>query len=63
MNSAKVKVQRQVVSGYYIRKLAKSGNSRYIAVTNILPRDWEAVKVYVEQLSSEDALLRIVPIR
>ena len=63
MSGAKVKTQKLIVSGYHIRKLAKSGGSRYIAVSTILPKDWEAVKIYVEQLSSEGALLRIIPIR
>jgi len=48
---------------YYFRKLAKSGNTRYISVNAILPKDWRAVKVYVDSLSSEVCILRIIPVR
>lgn len=48
---------------FHLRKLAKSGSSRYISVGTILPKDWEAVKVYVEDLTAEGCLLKIIPIR
>lgn len=48
---------------YHLRKLVRSGNSRYVSVSTILPKDWEAVKVYVDSLSSDSCVLRIIPIR
>ena len=57
------KIQKLSAQNYYIRKLAKSGSSRYLSIGVILPKEWEAVKIYVENLSPESCLLRIVPIR
>jgi hypothetical protein len=59
----KVDGQKSLTQDYYLRKLAKSGSSRYLSISTILPRDWEAVKVYVDSLSPESCTLRIIPIK
>ena len=48
---------------FTIRKLAKSGNSRYISVTKILPPDWEAVKVVIESLDKGVCVLKLEQIK
>lgn len=63
MPNGKAKVQTPAAQEYFIRKLAKSGSSRYLSISTILPKDWEAVKIYVDSLSSEGCVLRIIPIR
>jgi len=63
MQEVNVKRVKLVTKDYFIRKLARSGSSRYISVSTILPKDWEAVKIVVENLSTEGCLLRIIPIR
>jgi len=47
----------------YIRKLTKSGATRYLSVGTILPPEWVEVKVVVEEQSNRGVLLRIEPIR
>ncbi len=44
---------------FYLRKLAKSGGSRYLSVGKILPEDWQAVKVYVIQLKKGICVLKL----
>ena len=46
----------------YLRKLTKSGSSRYLSVSTILPLEWVNLKVYVETMGKEGCILRIVPI-
>ncbi len=41
------------------RKIAKSGNSRYLSVGKILPEDWLVVKVSIEKLEDTVCVLRI----
>jgi len=48
---------------FTVRKLAKSGNSRYISVSTILPKDWVAVKIVVEQLDKGVCILRLEQIK
>lgn len=48
---------------FHVRKLTKSGNSRYLSVGALIPIGWQAVKVYVEQLDKEVCVLRIVQIK
>jgi len=44
---------------FYARKVAKSGAARYIAVSRILPPDWQMVKVSVEKLEGNICILRL----
>lgn len=44
---------------FYIRKLAKSGNSRYLSVGSILPKEWLAVKVFVVEATHDHWVLRL----
>ena len=48
---------------FTIRKLAKSGNSRYISVGKILPMEWEAVKIVVERIDKGVCILRLEQIK
>lgn len=63
MQKGKTKARSLITQEYFIRKLAKSGSSRYLSISTILPKDWEAVKIYVESLSPDGCLLKIIPIR
>lgn len=44
---------------FYHRKVAKSGGSRYLTVSKILPPDWLIVKVEVLKFEGKECLLRI----
>ena len=46
-------------SSFVIRKLASSGSSRYISTNKLVPKDWEAVKVYVVELKGDYCVLRL----
>lgn len=46
----------------HLRRLTKSGSSRYLSVGTIVPAEWVNVKVYVEQLDKTVCVLRLVPI-
>ena len=46
----------------HLRKLTKSGSSRYLSVGTILPQGWTNLKVYVEQIDNDVCVLRLVPI-
>lgn len=48
---------------FTIRKLAKSGNSRYLSVSKLIPPDWLAVKVFVEKLEGGVCVLRLEQIK
>lgn len=45
-------VKTKPTSTYHIRKLAKSGNSRYLSVGKLVPADWVVVKVFVSRQAS-----------
>lgn len=53
----------KITSQYHIRKLARSGNSRYLSVGKILPADWVAVKVFVVSQDRGVATLRLEQIK
>lgn len=59
MNETKAKFS----GDYHIRKLAKSGNSRYLSVGRIVSPDWIAVKVFVIHQTSEVCTLRLEQIK
>ncbi len=48
---------------FHLRKLTKAGSSRYLSVGTLLPQDWSAVKVYVEQLSGGVCVLKLEQIK
>ena len=48
---------------FTIKKIAKSGSSRYLSVGTILPPDWEAVKVFVEKINGGVCILRLEQIK
>lgn len=50
-------------SPFTIRKLAKSGNTRYLSLGSILPTDWVAVKVFVVSMKDGICLLRLEQIK
>lgn len=41
------------------RKIAKSGNARYIAVSRVLPMDWQMVKLSVLKLEGNECILKL----
>jgi len=43
----------------FLRKLAKSGGTRYLAVGTIMPEDWEFVKVFAKRISAKVITLRL----
>jgi len=49
----------QVSRPFFVRKLTKAGGSRYLSITNILPKEWTAVKISVESLDKETCLLKL----
>jgi len=54
----------KILSGpFTIRKIAKSGNSKYLSISNIVPDDWIAVKVFTVELKGEVILLRLEQIK
>jgi len=44
---------------FHLRKLARSGISRYLSVGTLLPIEWEAVKVYIDKQDSSTCVLRL----
>ena len=52
-------VEGDAHTGFFHRKLAKSGGSRYLAVGKILPVSWTFVQVSVEKLEGDVCLLKI----
>ena len=47
----------------YIRKLTKSGNTRYLSIGTIIPAEWENIKIVVEEQSKDVCILKLEPIR
>uniref|UniRef100_A0A6H2A4P3 Uncharacterized protein n=1 Tax=viral metagenome TaxID=1070528 RepID=A0A6H2A4P3_9ZZZZ len=47
------------VNPFFHRKIAKSGNSRYLAVGKILPEDWHVLRVEVAELKDKHCILQI----
>lgn len=54
-----VKEEPEKVSLFYLRKLTKSGASRYLSIGKILPSEWDAVKVFVVEITGEVCVLRL----
>ena len=48
---------------FTIRKIAKSGSSRYLSIGTLLPSDWVAVKVFIEKLDGGVCVLRLEQIK
>lgn len=49
-------------SPFLLRKVAKSGSSRYISVNKLVPNDWQAVKAYVIESKGDYCVLKLVKI-
>lgn len=56
----KPKVKQSKGTEFYARRVARSGNSRYIAVSRILPKHWNMVKINVVKLEGDECILRLV---
>jgi len=52
-----------VAKPFTIRKIAKSGNSKYLSISSIVPYDWIAVKVFVEKLEGGVCILKLEQIK
>ena len=66
MNKKQVAIvdPKLVESGsFWIRKLTKSGGTKYLSITTILPSTWQAVKIKAIVESDEVYVLRIEPIK
>jgi len=48
---------------FQVRRLTKSGSSRYLSIGTVLPQDWEIVKVFVEKLDGGVCVLRLEQIK
>jgi len=48
---------------FTIRKIAKSGNSRYLSISNLVPPDWIAVKVFVTKIEGGVCVLKLEQIK
>jgi len=48
---------------FTIRKIAKSGNSKYLSISNIVPDDWIAVKVFTEKLEGDCIIIKLEQIK
>jgi len=48
---------------FTIRKIAKSGNSKYLSISKIVPDDWIAVKVFTEKLEGGVCILKLEQIK
>jgi len=46
-------------NGFYVRKIARSGSSRYIAVSRILPKEWSVVRARVVKLEGDACILEL----
>lgn len=57
VSDKKVKLKRS--DSFYSRKIGKAGGTRTLSVGNILPRDWQVVKVTVKEFSDRECILRI----
>ena len=53
----------EVSKTFTIRKIAKSGNSRYLSISNLVPPDWIAVKVFVEKIEGGICILKLEQIK
>jgi len=63
LNEQGQKYRMKVAEPYTIRKLAKSGNSRYLSIGRVVPSDWVAVKVFVVGLKDGVCTLRLEQIK
>lgn len=54
---------RKGTEPFDIRKLSRSGKTRYLSVGTILPLEWQAVKVFTMEVKRDYCILRIEPIK
>jgi len=62
VNTKTVVKPKQGGDSFAIRKLSRSGKTRYLSVGTILPNEWEAVKVFTVEVNRGYVTLRIEPI-
>lgn len=48
---------------FHLRKLTRSGKGRSLYVGGLVPQDWRAVKVFVEQVNGGVCILRLEQIK
>jgi len=53
----------QLFKQFTIRKIARSGNSRYLSISNLIPPDWIAVKVFLEKQEGGVCILKLEQIK
>jgi len=53
----------EISKTFTIRKIAKSGNSRYLSINNLVPPEWVAVKVYVTEVRGGVCILKLEQIK
>ena len=63
MNKPKVVVTTKPTPTFHVRKLTKSGSSRYLSIGTIIPIDWTAVKMTVEKLEGGICILKLEQIK
>ncbi len=63
MIQGKEQKKQSLGATFDLRKLTKSGSSRYLNVGSILPKDWIAVKVYTQGIQGDICDLRLVRIK
>ena len=56
-------MQQRVAKPFTIRKIAKSGNSKYLSISHIVPDDWIAVKVFTEKLEGGVCIIKLEQIK
>lgn len=56
-----VKVRQD--TSYHLRRLARSGSSRYLSVGKLLPPDWDMVKVFILNMDKERCTIRLEVIK
>lgn len=44
---------------FVVRKLARSGHTRYLSVGTILPDHWDTVKVIVDHIDTDKCTLKL----
>ena len=55
----KLAPKAEVETPFRHRKVARSGGSRYIAVTGMVPKDWHIVKMQVLKLEGSVCVLEL----
>jgi len=59
LDNSKTARERIRADSFVLRKLSKAGAARYLSIGTILPKEWEAVKVYVVSQDATTYVLRL----